>query len=238
MRIYLADLGHNQLTISSDVFPLGIANLAAYTSANLSGRRRLTISIHREPQDLKAALDHCVPDVLALSSYAWNHHLSRDFARYAKARDPSVLTVIGGPNYPLVQEVQEVFLRGMPEIDLAVRGPTYEGERAFLNVIQRFADVGARREGVFEQPVAGSHWIDPTTGDFVRGAEVERIRNLDEVPSPYREGWMDPFFDTGYFPMLQISRGCPFSCSFCNSAVPSNNRIHGHSLENVQEDLL
>jgi hypothetical protein len=29
MRIYLADLGRNQLTISSDVYPLGIANLSA-----------------------------------------------------------------------------------------------------------------------------------------------------------------------------------------------------------------
>ena len=33
MRLYLADLGHNQITISSDVYPLGVANLAAYAKA-------------------------------------------------------------------------------------------------------------------------------------------------------------------------------------------------------------
>lgn len=32
MRIYLADLGHNILTYSSDTFPLGIANIASYTN--------------------------------------------------------------------------------------------------------------------------------------------------------------------------------------------------------------
>jgi len=33
MHLYLADLGHNQVTISSDVYPLGVANLAAYLKA-------------------------------------------------------------------------------------------------------------------------------------------------------------------------------------------------------------
>ena len=30
MRVFLADLGHDQLTISSDVYPLGVASLATY----------------------------------------------------------------------------------------------------------------------------------------------------------------------------------------------------------------
>ncbi len=34
MRIYLADLGHNQVTISSDVYPLGVANLASYLTGH------------------------------------------------------------------------------------------------------------------------------------------------------------------------------------------------------------
>jgi hypothetical protein len=111
------------------------------TSARTSGARRPSTSpSFREPQDLKAALDAAPPDVLGLSSYSWNHNLSRSFARYAKARSPKVLTLMGGPNYPLTREEQEGFLRGMPEIDVAVRGPTYEGERAFLEVTPESLD--------------------------------------------------------------------------------------------------
>lgn len=43
MRVFLADLGHNQLTLSSDVYPLGVANLATYARAYFSGPEPLEI---------------------------------------------------------------------------------------------------------------------------------------------------------------------------------------------------
>ncbi|MGI9076873.1 MAG: B12-binding domain-containing radical SAM protein, partial [Gemmatimonadaceae bacterium] len=238
MRIYLADLGHNQVTISSDVYPLGVANLATFAQAYLKTKTPLEIRIFREPQDLRAALDATTPDVVGFSSYAWNHNLARSFARYVKRSTPNVLTLMGGPNYPLTAAEQESFLRGMPEIDVAVRGPNYEGERAFLNAMQRYEEVGHSVEGLREEAIPGSHWINPATGEFVRGADLARIMDLDEIPSPYLAGVMDPYFATGYFPLMQIARGCPFTCQFCNSSVKSNSKIFGHSLGNVCQDLL
>ena len=52
MRVYLADLGHNLLTFSSDTYPLGVANLATYLQAFLKVDEPLDVSIYREPQDL------------------------------------------------------------------------------------------------------------------------------------------------------------------------------------------
>ena len=237
MRVYLADLGHNQLTLSSDIYPIGVANLAAYLTAYLKSPSALEIRIFREPQDLKTALDAALPDVLGLSSYSWNHNLSLSFARYVRSRSPKILTLMGGPNFPLDVTVQEQFLRGMPEIDVAVRGPTYEGERAFLNLMQRWVDVGGSKEGLFEEAVDGNMWIDPRSGAFTRGRSVPRILDLDEIPSPYLNGWMEPYFATGYFPMLQIARGCPFTCQFCNSSVKENTKVFAHSVKNVIDDL-
>lgn len=238
MRVYLADLGHNQLTFSSDIYPIGVANLAAYVTAYLKSAAPVEVRVFREPQDLQAALDQSAPDVLALSSYAWNHELSRSFARYARRRAPGVITMMGGPNYPLTVGEMETFLRDMPEIDVAVRGPTYEAERAFLNIMQRVVDVDGHRDGLFEAPVDGNDWIHPRTGTFVRGNPLSRIDDLDEIPSPYLNGWMDPYYETGYFPMLQIARGCPFTCQFCNSSVRENSKVHAHSIDNVRADLL
>jgi radical SAM superfamily enzyme YgiQ (UPF0313 family) len=237
MRIYLADLGHNQLTVSSDVYPLGVANLATYALAHARVGAPPEFRVFREPQDLKAAIDAEAPDLLGLSSYSWNHNLSTSFARYAKRRNPGTGTFMGGPNYPLTDEEKASHLRSMPEIDLALRGPTYEGERAFAAFLDRYAACGRSMAELKSEPLSGSDWIDPASGVFVCGGEPPRIEDLDEIPSPYLSGWMDPFLTTGYLPMLQIARGCPFTCSFCNSAVKSNNRIFAHSVENVRADL-
>ena len=238
MRVYLADLGHNQLTISSDIYPIGVANCATYAKAHVRADNPLDITIYREPEALKAAIDSAPPDVLGFSSYAWSHQLSRHFAQYAKGQDPSILTLMGGPHYPLTAEEQETHLRDLSEVDVAVRGPTYEGEVAFANLLQRLVDVGGEQDGLFEEAVPGSHWIDPRTGEFVRGEEVPRLRDLDVIPSPYRDGWMDPYYDSGYFPILQIARGCPFTCQFCNSAVKANSKVFAHSVEDVCADML
>lgn len=237
MLIYVADLGHNLLTYSSDTYPLGAANMATYLNAYLQGAPDLRISLFREPQDLKKALDQALPDVLGLSNYAWNEELALDFARYAKARRPDMLTVMGGPNWPLVDSVQEEFLRRAAPIDVYVDGPTYEGERGLLNLVQRWVDVDQRHDGLYEAPIPATAWIDPRTGQMVKGGPVEQIADLDEIPSPYLAGVMDPFLTTGYFPMMQISRGCPFACTFCNSGVTSNNKIRAHSTANIRADL-
>ena len=238
MRIFMADLGHNQLTLSSDVYPLGIGNLVTYALAHAQVREPLEFKIFREPLDLKAALDSEPPDVLGFSSYSWNHNLSCHFAEYAKGLRGDTVTLMGGPNFPLTAAEQEAFLRSMPMIDFAVRGPTYEGERAFRNIIQRISEVAHSVDGVQEDAVPGNMWINRRTGDFVQGAEVDRILDLDEIPSPYLAGWLDPFFETGYFPMMQMARGCPFSCQFCNSSVVSNSKVYSHSLDNMKADLL
>lgn len=237
MRIFLADLGHNLLTKSSDVYPLGIANLATYAQRYLT-ETPVELTLFREPQDLKQALDSAPPDVLGLSNYAWNEELSQHFARYAKARSPGTLTVMGGPNFPLVRSVKETFLRSMPSVDVFVDGPTYEGERAFLELLRRFHAEKHSIEGALCAPIAGNHWIDRRSDEFVLGGEVQRIQDLDEIPSPYLCGLLDPYFKTGYYPMMQIARGCPFTCSFCNSGVKSNSRVFAHSIENVKRDLL
>ena len=237
MRIYLADLGHNLVTATSDTYPLGVGNLATFAKAYAKPRTPLDVAIFRDPQELKAAIDAVAPDVIGFSSYSWNHHLALSFADYVKVANPDVLTLMGGPNFPLTEDEQDSWIRTMPQIDMHVRGPTYEGEHAFLNTLQRFIDVGAVREGMWDEAIDGSLFVHPKTGDILRGGEVPRMRDLDEIPSPYLEGLMDKFFDTGLFALMQLARGCPFTCAFCNSAVKSNSKVFRHSFERTKADL-
>ncbi|WP_171102159.1 radical SAM protein [Ruegeria sp. HKCCD7255] len=237
MKIFLADLGHNLVTETSDTYPLGVGNLATYVTAYAKSRTPVTVEIFRNPSEFKDALDRGIPDIVGFSSYSWNHRLAEEFAHYVKARAPETLTLMGGPNFPLTHDEQDDWIRTMPQIDIHVRGPTYEGERAFLNTVQRYIDCDQDLKAAQSEPIDGALWYDRTSGEVVRGAEVPRIRDLDEIPSPYLAGYMDKFFDTGLFALMQLARGCPFTCTFCNSAVKSNSKVFRHSFERTKADL-
>ena len=238
MRLYLADLGHNLVTETSDTYPLGVGNLATYAAEYAKSKDPIDVTIFRDPMELKTAIDGAAPDVIGFSSYSWNHRLAEEFARYVKAKNPGVLTMMGGPNFPLTDAEQDDWIRTMPQIDAHVRGPTYEGERAFLNTIQRYIDANGDVREMMAEPIDGAMWFDRKSGDIIRGdMNLPRIRDLDEIPSPYLAGHMDKFFNTGLFALMQLARGCPFTCAFCNSAVKSNSKVFRHSFERTKADL-
>ena len=137
---------------------------------------------------MKQALDSELPDVMGFSNYTWNEELAYHFVKYVKARNPAIMTVMGGPNWPLTNPVQEQFLREKPLLDVYVDGPTYEGERALTNLMRRYIDAGGDVEETLSEPIAGNTWIHPKTQQFVKALPVERIRDLDEIPSPYLRG--------------------------------------------------
>ena len=130
LRLYLADLGHNLLTLSSDVYPLGIANLATYARAKLEGRVELELSIFREPQDLKRAIDNGAPDLLGLSNYAWNEELSNHFAGRPMAE--------GGPVWEREGFVTPVLAGALAQLDCALHQAVDAGDHTlFIGLVER-----------------------------------------------------------------------------------------------------
>ena len=60
-------------------------------------------------------------------------------ASLAKARDPRLITVFGGPNFPLLIEEKLAFLLGRPNLDFYVE---LEGELGFKDLVDALADKG------------------------------------------------------------------------------------------------
>ncbi|MEM8642745.1 MAG: radical SAM protein [Cyanobacteria bacterium P01_G01_bin.54] len=62
--------------------------------------------------------------------------------------------------------------------------------------------------------IANSSYLDEK-GDLITSPKIERIKNLNEIPSPYLMGLLDDYFDGRLLPVVQTNRGCPFTCTFC-----------------------
>ncbi len=146
-------------------------------------------------------------DLVGFSTYVWNGRISLEIARRLKALKPSIVIVFGGPHVP---DQPESFMRANRQIDLAVHN---EGERTFLKLLETFGD------RVAWEAIPGISMVKPD-GTFVRTQNVDRVRDLDEIPSPFLEGAFDGIMkanpNESWIGLWETNRGCPFRCTFCD----------------------
>lgn len=161
------------------------------------------------------------PDVLALSSYIWNHQWNKALAREVKRRWPNCTILVGGVQVP---DASPRILEENPEFDFAIYG---EGEGAFadfLKALDRWDTAEWGWEQSFDSVGSLVWWRDKFKIIVnPRRAEVP----IEDIPSPYLEGLFDDLVQLPFkFQALQESnRGCPYQCSFCAWGVSSLSKV-------------
>ena len=229
--IFFADLTHTAQGISAPTFPLGVSYVAAYAKQELG--HDFDFRLFKFPADLERAIRRDRPVALCLSNYSWNFELSYKMASLAKAHDPNLTVICGGPNFPTNIEEQTEYLSAHPAIDFYVQ---LEGELGCVDVIRKLAAHGFD----FRKLKAGGEGLLNTaylSGGRMIVGDVQRIKDINVVPSPYLTGMLDPFFGMPLIPMLETTRGCPFSCTFCADGLPSKNKVARYHEDRTREEL-
>jgi len=231
LSIYLGDLTYTTLSLATDAFPLNIGFIAAYALERFGGE--IDLKLFKYVDDLEQAIINKPPDILGLSNYPWNFNLGLEFFRMTKAISPKIICVMGGPNIPLDDESRSRFIARCPLIDFYAY---LEGEEAFAALLARALETGADLAEMKSAPIDGFiHHVSDS--ELMKGEMLARRRTLDEIPSPYLTGLMDPFFDGKLSPMIETNRGCPFSCTFCHEGNQLISKVNFFSTERVKAEL-
>lgn len=150
------------------------------------------------------------PELVGFSATTSSFMDAVDMAAYIKGKRPHVKIVVGNVH---VSSLGTPVLDHFPEIDYLVIG---EGEGPLLDL----ADGKPLRE------IANLCWRDGDRAVF--NGRRERIQNLDELPFPAYEKlrgfprhYHMPIFTyvKRYGATMVGSRGCPYTCSFCDRTV-------------------
>ena len=105
--IYMADLTHNGVVLSSNVFPLSIGLIASYLDDHRPSE--VTSELFKYPDDLSRAIESKQPEIVAFANYSWNFAISLAYAEQIKKIWPETVIVFGGPNYGVTDEEVDTF---------------------------------------------------------------------------------------------------------------------------------
>ncbi|HYV38497.1 MAG TPA: cobalamin-dependent protein [Gemmataceae bacterium] len=232
LRVWLADLTHNHGTLGADTFPLGVGCIAAYAEKQFAFDQ--SVRLFRYPHVMAGEVErNGCPDVVGFSNYIWNCRLGLAFARRIKDLRPDTVVVMGGPNYPLQAIEQVHFLRNNPQIDFVVM---YEGEVVFAQLLQAIQECGLDKDAILER-VPSIHALLRDGRAALARPSAPRLRNLDDIPSPYLTGKFDEFFDGRLWPLLQTKRGCPFTCTFCSEGESYYTKVARYSSPRIRDEI-
>jgi len=247
--IYLADLMHSNFGLFYNTTPLGIGKIGTHI-LNKFGKEAIEVRLFRTFEDIELAVREKKPDMIGLSSYAWNENLTAASFCYFRKICPDTIFVAGGANisvygweqtyqpndkdkmatqFSRTMDVQTFKI--MPDVDFLVHG---HGEYPVVNIVEKI--LGAKTN----TDIKGQS-IDGCTGfyqnEFVFGNPPPFPTDLDEFPSPYVTGLLDEMISKYRLPaQLETNRGCPYECSFCATGG-AYNKIAKHSIDYVKEEI-
>ena len=232
LKIALGDLRHDTIGRHSVYIPIGIGYIASYLLSKFDSND-VEVRLFDEPNKIFKDIADWNPDIIGLSNYCWNTNLSKKVFQYAKNRNPQVICVSGGPEFPTDLKECTDYLLERNEIDFYIYR---EGEIAFANLIKLIkGGNNINKLKTLAQP--GIMNIDPKTKKLIVGEPIPKITNLDDIPSPYLTGLMDKWFDGRYAPSIEMVRGCPFTCAYCKASFSWFSPMAGFSIKRIKREL-
>lgn len=230
-KVAICDLTHTAQTISSEFMPYGQACIASYLGSHAQFPRE--VSVFKFIKELEESIKKSPPDIMGFSHYMWNADLSLKIAKIIKEEYPKTVIIFGGPNFPVEEEREKEWLKANRQVDFFIR---LEGEKPFYNLVTALVENDKDIEAVKRIPVKSVCSFNGR--EFFIYPTEERIMNLDEIPSPYLNGYLDKYFETSLWPLLETNRGCPFLCAFCTEGYSYFNRLSFRSIDSVREELV
>ncbi len=219
MRILLTTL-HSKFIHPSLALPCLAVYVEKAPGCQLCGEIAIReFTVHEPREQVLAALLAEEPDVVAFSVYLWNRRETLELADALIVVRPDLRIVLGGPEVSF--DGADLFARHLG-ISALVRG---EGEIPLRSLLTAWAS------GHDPAGVSRLLWRD-RNGSVHEGPDGPPLVSLDELPSPFAAERVDLSRGCVYF---ETSRGCPYTCSFCLSAL--DPQVRSFSPERIRSDL-
>jgi len=184
-----------------------------------------------------AMIQDVKPDFLGLSYYTTSAEGAFELSRRTRSEFPGIRIVMGGPHATALPK--EALVRGAA--DIVVRG---EGETTLVELLRLWTEetTGWRSR---RSSIDGTAWLSED-GTLAMTKPRCHVDPLDMIPFPARDLLNLKDYKGFYISKTRpetsmvMSRGCPFSCTFCSNQVWKLGRplVRTRSPENIISELV
>lgn len=210
--------------------PLSSGYLAAYAKKNPVLENAYEFKqfiLHRRPiEEVVNELSH--PSIFAASCYVWNTKYNLALAAEIKSKYPDCLVIFGGPQVP---DDGLAFLKKHPHVDILIHK---EGEVTFEQVLLECL----KEEPHFEN-ISGLTFKQ--LDRVLKTGPRERIKDLDDIPSPYLTGIFDGLIETykdyEIHVLQETTRGCPYACTFCDWGSATYTKLRQFNIDRIYQEI-
>lgn len=197
---------------------LALPYLASYCRDNCGEIIIREFTLHEPRENILAELLSEQPDVVAFSVYLWNRVATLELVDALHVAAPQLRMILGGPEVSF--ENRDLWQRHAG-IHAIIRG---EGEQPFYTLLRHW-QAGRMPETIPRVTLRAANGI-------VDGGESPPLAVLDDIPSPFLQQRMDCSRGFVYY---ETSRGCPYRCAFCMSAL--DTQVRSFSMPRIEQDL-
>ena len=214
-------------------FPLGLGYLAG--AMEKEGVPWNFYDLHNDWIDTKSAIETIkkdgAPDIFGLSGLLTSYQSIKELCEALKENFPDSKIVVGGK----IAVVEPKILFENMKTDFIVEG---EGEKALIQLVNELSN------GHDFENVDGLAWRDEK-GKVHSHGEAPVVKNLGDYRIPYEKFDMEGYVEKVNIQSPNVrslnmlsSRGCPFSCTFCNFSTLRSPMRYYDDLENQLDYLV
>jgi radical SAM superfamily enzyme YgiQ (UPF0313 family) len=257
-NVYLFEI--NDVLANQAKLPYSVGLIWSHCSTveNITNNYKLSdIFWWRRPtEEIIASMEN--PSIVGFSCFVWNWKNNVEIAKRIKQLWPDCLVVFGGWQVPMSDRV-EGFFKENPFVDIAVHG---EGEITFADILEEnlkekpkwedvkgcsvpyrmVTDKSLKNRTVNHGLVVKEEFDNPDycLDDSYTTAPRPRITDLASMPSPYLDGLFDSLVESCEYNLestFETTRGCPYSCTYCEIGTKYYQRIRTHKLDKIFAEI-
>lgn len=185
----------------------------------------MEFSINNEDDLIFGELIRGEYDLLCFSCYIWNIERTLPLVGALKKANPSMKILLGGPE---ATHRAKALMEETPGVDLILAG---EAEETFPRLLEALERQKKSNEENQTGALVGIPGLFYRTGEGVQFTEEPNPLKVSYLAFPYEEQELL----TDKILYYESSRGCPYSCSYCLSALERG--VRALPLDRVKEDL-